>query len=196
MPLRFATERPNGAALVRAGLNRIAARRGPLTAAAVDFSALQLKPPHAVYDLHADEIANGGGLASAHLTNLRYLVEAPTGPVAAAEVHSDASGAATLLANVDYGPYVGATARALDHLANLDEVRAGSYEGRLLRFSAIYLVAIWLKADSGEADIIYPLAPAPDQLQAEKPYSVDEFLQAIMPLAKKRATTAGSPTMP
>jgi hypothetical protein len=38
---------------------------------------------------------------------------------------------------------------------------AGSYEVRLLRFSAIALMALWLKPDAGGADIIYPMDPAP-----------------------------------
>jgi hypothetical protein len=70
-------------------------------------------------------------------------------------------------------------------------VGAASYEVRLLRFSAIALMALWLKPDSGAADIIYPLAPAPDGLQAERAYAVDEFLAAIVPLAQKRIGSAG-----
>jgi hypothetical protein len=196
MPLRFAIEPQDGSELVRAGLNRLAARRSHVSMRAVDFSAVQLKPPHAIYDLRADEIANGAGLASAHATGFRYLVEAPSGTVAAAEVHADASGRATLLANVNYGPFVAATARALDQLAKLNQVRAGSYEVRLLRFSAILLMAIWLKSDTGDPDIIYPLAPAPDVLQADKPCSADDFLKAIMPVAKARAAKKASPAVP
>ncbi len=65
------------------------------------------------------------------------------------------------MANINYGPFVEATARALSQVATLSAVGAGSYEVRLLRFSAIALMALWLKPDSGGADIIYPLAPAP-----------------------------------
>jgi len=88
------------------------------------------------------------------------------------------------------------TARALDQLAKLNQVRAGSYEVRLLRFSAILLMAIWLKSDTGDPDIIYPLAPAPDVLQADKPCSADDFLKAIMPVAKARAAKKASPAVP
>jgi hypothetical protein len=95
------------------------------------------------------------------------------------------------LANVNHGPYVEATARALAQVATLSAVGAGSYEVRLLRFSAIGLMALWLKPDAGGADIIYPLAPAPDGLQAERAYSVDEFLQVIVPLAQKRVGASG-----
>src|SRR5260221_9101905 len=71
--------------------------------------------------------------------------------------HTDASGTATLLANLNYGVFVGATASAIVELTNMDVVRTGSYEARVLRLSAIGLMAIWLRADAGaDKDIIYP----------------------------------------
>jgi hypothetical protein len=191
MPLHFATEPKNGTALVQKALSKLATRPSPLSERAVDFNALQVQQPHAVYDLRADAIAHGDGLASAKASGFRYLIGTGGTTVAAAEVLADANGNATLLANVNHGPYVEATARALAQVATLSAVGAGSYEVRLLRFSAIGLMALWLKADAGGADIIYPLAPAPDGLQAERAYSVDEFLQAIIPLAQKRVGASG-----
>jgi hypothetical protein len=191
MPLHFATEPKNGTALVQKALSKLATRPSPLSERAVDFNALQVQQPHAVYDLRADAIAHGDGLASAKASGFRYLIGTGGATVAAAEVLADANGNATLLANVNHGPYVEATARALAQVATLSAVGAGSYEVRLLRFSAIGLMALWLKPDAGGADIIYPLAPAPDGLQAERAYSVDEFLQAIVPLAQKRVGASG-----
>ena len=191
MPLHFATEPKNGTALVQKALSKLGTRPSPLSERAVDFNALQVQQPHAVYDLRADAIAHGDGLASAKASGFRYLIGTGGTTVAAAEVLADANGNATLLANVNHGPYVEATARALAQVATLSAVGAGSYEVRLLRFSAIGLMALWLKPDAGGADIIYPLAPAPDGLQAERAYSVDEFLQAIVPLAQKRVGASG-----
>lgn len=193
MSLHFATEPKNGTALVQKGLNRLSTRTSPLSGRAVDFSALQVQQPHAVYDLRADAVARGGGLASASASSFRYLVQAGGANIAAAEVLADATGTATLLANLNYGPYVEATARALAQVATLTSVSAGSYEVRLLRFSAIALMALWLKPDSGGADIIYPLAPAPEGLQAEQQYSADDFMKAIRPLAQKRAAASKVP---
>jgi hypothetical protein len=191
MPLHFATEPKNGTALVQKALSKLATRPSPLSERAVDFNALQVQQPHAVYDLRADAIAHGDGLASAKASGFRYLIGTGGTTVAAAEVLADANGNATLLANVNHGPYVEATARALAQVATLSAVGAGSYEVRLLRFSAIGLMALWLKPDAWGADIIYPLAPAPDGLQAERAYSADEFLQAIVPLAQKRVGASG-----
>lgn len=195
MPLRFATEPANGTELVRSGLDKLSARpASPL--GDVDFGSLSVSAPHAVYDLRADAVANGGGLASAVFTGYRYLVDAGGAPVAAAEVQADDSGAARLLANINYGPYVAATAQGLTRVESLPTVSSGEYEVRLLRFSAAAVMALWLKPDSGEPDIIYPLPPTPPGLEAERPYSDGEFIEAVMPVARRRAAAIGQTTLP
>jgi hypothetical protein len=196
MPIHYASEPANGSALVQKGLERLGTRPNALTAKAIDLSALQLSPPHAVYDLRADTVASGGGLASATHTGFRYLVSGGGANLAGAEVQVDKTGAASLLANINYGPYVEATAHALTQAGTLPSVAAGSFEARLLRFSAIALLALWLKSDSGGADIFYPLAPAPEGLKAEQPYSEAEFFNAIRPLAEKRATKKEKASVP
>jgi hypothetical protein len=193
MPLQFAAEPPNGTELVRSGLAKLSARPVNPLGDHVDSGSLNLSSPHAVYDLRADAVASGGGLASAAFAGYRYLVEAGDEPVAAAEVHVDDAGTASLLANINYGPYVAATAQALGRVESLPEVNSGQYEVRLLRFSAAAVMALWLKSD-GEADIIYPLPPTPPGLDAERPYSADEFIEAVMPLARRRAATGHTTT--
>lgn len=191
MPLQFAPESKSSTAVVRAGLARLVQRENALGLASEALGTLEVVTPHSIYDLRADEIANGGGLETAHASGTRYLVTAGGGPLAAAEVQADTSGQ-PLLTNLNYGPYVAATASAFASLNALAAVGQASYEARLLRFSAIYLVAIWLKAQGKGNDLIYVVAPAPSALQAEKPYSVEDFLAAIRPLAKKRASNKQS----
>ena len=195
MPLRYAAEPANGSDLVRSGLNRLSTRTSHLTGRGVDVNALQVTQPHAVYDLRADAVA-GGGLESAVFSGFRYLVSDGDTAVAAAEVQADTAGNATLLANLNYGPFVAATAQALPKVAALAPVSAGSYEVRALRFAAIGLMALWLKPDSGGTDIIYPLAPAPPGLQADEPYTADDFFRAVRPQAQKRAAESGRATVP
>ncbi len=191
MALRSVTEPSNGTSLVSISLKRLAKRKNPLSEKGVDIESLQIHPPQAVYDLHADEIAAGQGIGSAHATGFRYLIGPLDTPAAAAEVVTDRSGAAQLVANISYGPFVASSARALRQITNLSQTKSGSYEIRLLRFSALPVLALWLKADAGGTDIVYPLAPAPAALQAEKAYSPEEFLAAIMPLTKVRAQSHG-----
>ena len=187
MPLHFAAPPANGTTLVQAGLNRLSTRTSPLSGRVVDFSTLELSQPHAVYDLRVNAVAAGGGLESATQTGFRYLVTGGGATVAAAEVLSDAAGNATLLANINYGPFVEATAQALTKVAALPSAGATSYEVRLLRCAPIYLIALWLKPDSGTGDIIYPLAPTPPGLQAGQSYTAADFIGAILPLAEMRA---------
>lgn len=195
MAIHFATEPANGASLVQQGMERLAARPDHPLARVAASKSLQVVQPHAVYDLRADEVASGGGLASAVKTGFRYLVEADGGNVAAGEVQTDSEGTAKLLANINFGPYVKATAEALPKVQSLPEVSSGSFELRLLRFSAAFLVALWLKPDTGHGDILYPLAPAPAGLEADRPYSEQELFQVLRPIAQRR-TESKAPSIP
>ena len=186
MPIRFAPEPQNGSALVRAGLERLTGRDNHLKLTREGLAGVAADSPHAVYDLRADEIAAGGGLDKAHASGVRYLVRAGGTATAAAEVQTDANGAASLLANINSGPYVQATAEAFEALRAHEALAKATYEVRLLRFSAIYLVALWLKPERGP-DLVYPLAPAPPELQAGRTYNAEEFLEAIRPAARRRA---------
>lgn len=196
MAIHYASEPANGSTLVRASLAQVSSRPSPLSSRGVDFNALALSEPHAVYDLRADAVAGGGGLFSARHTGFRYLVSSGSAHVAAAEVLTDHAGAANLVANINYGPFVEATARGLEKAGAHPPVAAGSYEARLLRFSAIGMVALWLKPDAGGADIFFPLAPAPAGLEAERPYSEAELFAAIRPLAERRTSKQDKASVP
>jgi hypothetical protein len=186
MPLQFVAGPANGANLVHEGLGEVLARRSPLSGLGVAHDEVSIDRPHEVYDLRADELANGATLDSARLSGYRYLVGGGDSPVAAGEVLTDANGEASVLANLNYGRFVQATADALAKVERVEAVGRHPYTVRLLRCAAIYVMALWLKAD-GEPDIVFPLAPAPPPLEAERPYSADEFLAAIVPLARTRA---------
>ena len=189
MSLRFVEEPESGTQHVRSGLNRLSSRRNQLSSVVEDFSSLEVSRPHPVYDLRADAIARGEGLESASLSGVRYLVGDGNRTLAAAEVSIDEDGSATRLANINYGPYVQSTVQTLTEVAAHNAVASGSYEVRLLRFSAIYLVALWLKSDSGEADMIYPLAPAPPGFDTAQAYTTEGFVEIVRPLAQERVAT-------
>ena len=102
------------------------------------------------------------------------------------EVHADANGSAALLANINYGPFVAASSTALARASQLFSATTGSFEARILRISALSLMAPWLKSDSGTGDVLYPLAPAPSGINAAQNYTAEEFMKAILPLARHR----------
>lgn len=196
MAIHYVAEPANGTSLVRASMEKVLTRPSPISGRGIDFHALTVSEPHAVYDLRANEVAAGRMLSSAQPTGFRYLVNQNGTQVAAAEVLADESGAAKLVANINYGQFVAATAKGLAQAASLQPVTAGSFEARLLRFAAIGLMALWLKPDAGGADIVYPLAPAPAGLQAERAYTEAEFFTAVRSLAEQRATKTEKASVP
>lgn len=196
MPLHYDIGPQDGPAVVLSGLQRLATRKNHPKLDAVGMAAVTVGTPHAIYDLHADEIAKGGGLETAHATGFRYLVTRAGAPIAAAEVHLGGTGKPSLLANLNYGPYVAATAGAVADLARSEAAQPSVYEVRFLRFSAIYVGALWLKSVDGGADVIVPLAPAPRGLEVGKRYSAEDFLGAIRPLAQTRVQKADITKVP
>jgi len=91
-------------------------------------------------------------------------------------------------------PYAGATAiaAAIEQLASLPQVRAGSYEIRLLSIpcpplanSSVFDV-VWLKSDTGQPDLIYQLPggnsklPLPYHLEVGKLYLGQDFEKIIL----------------
>jgi hypothetical protein len=185
MALVFAPHPEEDPELVRERLRRIARRKNPLSGVVDDVETLEIDRPHTVWDLRADAVARGEGIASATPAGTRYLIADAGAAVAAAEVTHD--GPAGQVHAVNYGPHVSATEHALADLATPLAAGGGDHEVRLLRFAAIYLVAVWLVARGVGADVFYVLPPAPGGLVAEHRYSVDELFEAIVPLARERA---------
>ena len=196
MPLQFAAESENARSMIQSALSRAAARPAPLGAREVDVGAANLTQPHPVYDLRADAIASGGGLAAATQSGVRYIIDQGGVAVAAAEVRTDDAGHATALANLNYGPYVEATQRQLSRLGGASEVQGAAYEARVLRCAAVYLMAVWLRPASGGADLLYPLPPAPAGLEAGRQYSEQELLAAVRPLAERRVMQKDEAKLP
>jgi hypothetical protein len=152
-----------------------------------------LASPHAVYNLGLDALAKPGALAAAPMTAWRYLVEDAGKAVASAEVGVDGKGAVRGLDHVNEGPFVKATAAAQKAAAKLPQVRDGKFEARIIRVSALYVMALWLKDLEGADDVVVPMAPAPPFLNANTPYTEREFLKALAGPAKARAAFSNAP---
>jgi hypothetical protein len=195
MPLQYLSDAKTRPDLVRAGVHEVLGRRGPLSGQGIAVDQVQVERPHDVYDLRAETVAAGGGLDTAEKTGQRYLVHAGAELIAAGEV-VPGNGGEQILANLNYGVFVPATAEAIGDLEAMDVVSNHQFEVRLLRCASVYVMAVWLKSKKGRKDIIYPLSPAPPPIEAAHPYSPDEFMDLIRPLAKRRADEAAAPTVP
>jgi len=82
------------------------------------------------------------------------------------------------------GPYVTATERALIQA----EALVTPYQPRLLSVPQLYMLTLWLHADTeadgastapDPEDLLVPLAPAPPGIAANRPYRVADLLPVI-----------------
>ena len=151
-----------------------------------DFGGLQVLPPLARYNLLIPETTATSAL-SVQAEGWEYLVKSSLRSgegVAAVSVRTTATGNSQML-SLQYENIAGPEVRALEKLAALEQIRSGSYEVRLLQVFGLVgnnpVQIIWLKPDSGDADLFYePLSPNPNlssKLQFEKLYSREDFLK-------------------
>jgi hypothetical protein len=191
MIFRVPTVPSDGIDVVREGLGRFSAPDTAIIAGSARHTADEsprIDHPHPVYELDAQAVAGGGTLDTARLTGFRYVVEEGAGPASFAELRVDAADPAPRMTMRGYGLYAEALIGGLAQVEKLPAVAAGSYELRVLRCSAIYLVALWLRGEQGAPDIVYALAPAPQGIEPGHPYSADEFMKIVRPLVQARTT--------
>jgi hypothetical protein len=135
--------------------------------------------PQQVFRLDVDDLKSRRGLDAARSTGWRYLVEVGEKVVAAAQTKTT-KGGGHAFANLNEGPFVGGTLRALTAVDRLDDTAAGGDgepEVRLLQVPALYFVGLWLHGAGG--DTIVPVAPAPFGLEAERAYPAEEVLARL-----------------
>jgi hypothetical protein len=185
MPIRFSTAPDEAERLARAAVHEVA-DTAPWRAAATGPDTVALTTPHVVHGIGLDALAARQPLTGAAPVAWQFLVETPTGPVASTEVALDATGEPTAFTQLNEGPFVQATTAALDTARRVPEVVRGDYELRVLRIPALYLVALWLKDRGGTEDLFLPLDPAPEFIEAGRPYRGDELLDALAGPARSR----------
>lgn len=149
--------------------------------------------PHPVYTLGLQDIVDGRGLQAATLTSWRFLLQQGGNTVAALELAVDKQSGAMSFAGVNAGPFVDSTAAALGPHFDQLTPEPGDWAVRLLRIPALYMYAVWLADTTAGKDLLIPLAPAPDGIQAGRPYSWDELSEVLLPVARSKLS-AGNPS--
>jgi hypothetical protein len=172
---------------IRAGVARLAARPEYRERALRGAEGVDVAAPHDVYTVGLAALAAGGGLEAAEPVGRRVLLMRAADAVGTAEL-DDPDGAGGLSANE--GPFAEATASAIARVESWPEVADGDYELRVLRLPALYLMALWLKDESGERDLIVPLDPAPAGIEAGRGYDADELLAELRERARSRLEDA------
>ena len=183
--LRFAPEPANGAgaAAVKGALGWVRQSvsreyKGP----ASDLDSLQVLPPVALYRMDVEGLASGRGLKPGPKADCYlYLIRASGHDVGTMWTTVDDSGKAEA-GSLDMGLISEIIGRAHERLPLFEEVRAGSYEVRLLFYSDGSFTALWLRSDFGGQDLIYPVGFGPHH---ERLFTVPEFLAEFVPRVKK-----------
>jgi hypothetical protein len=188
MAIRTLTPPTQALDLVREALVRIINQKGvgPSPLAGLSLDQLCAGAPQLVYDGSLRAIANRGGLDQVRFSGYRYLLFKDNQAIAAAEVAVGPTGGVSEVSGINFGPFVIGTVTAIQQAEVLPTVGERSYELRLLRIAAMYVMAIWLKGDPGTGDILIPLSPAPDYLTPGKAYSPTEFFEILQPKATAR----------
>jgi hypothetical protein len=187
MGMRFIEPPDRAAEMLRAHMGRLARHpRAPQLLRETSRRAIRSVEPHGVYDLRVDELAAGRGLEATRKSAVRFHVLARGEPFAAAEVLLDEDGGSALVASVNYGPFAAGTAQALRALARRPQLASETYEVRLLRCAPIYLMALWLKAETDGLDVVAPIGPAPTGLDPDQLYTPERFMAAVqVPIARR-----------
>jgi hypothetical protein len=144
---------------------------------------LDLSTPHQVFTLGLNDITSGAGLAAAQPVGWRYLVMDSGQLIASAETALAPDGS-NEVSQFTEGPFVAATDKVLHDLRKLPQLEAAGFELRLLRISALYVMALWLHAPA--TDLLVPLPPSPIKKDG-KPMPPTEFFADLAELASSTA---------
>lgn len=156
--------------------------------------ALALDQPHQVLNLGLSDLVAGRGLDAAKPSGWRYLVTEGGNAVAAAEAVPSEGGGGHVFSAFNQGPFVAATAQALQRAAALPEVAGGSYEARVLHVPALHAMALWLHPQQGGGDLVIPLAPSPVAAPAGQPVAAAEYLRELAAKAASVGAQSQEPT--
>jgi hypothetical protein len=159
--------------------------------------ALDIEAPHPVYVLGLDQVLAGAELAKAVPVGWRYLLRQGNGEVvAAAQTLTDAGGQAAF-ASFNSGPYVASTSQALDTATEYADGGAGggeAWEPRVLHVPALHAMGLWLHTEAETTDVVLPLPPVPPGIDADRRYTVPEYLAALQDIAGSVQPTTASDT--
>jgi hypothetical protein len=144
--------------------------------------------PVRAYNLGADAIAAGKGLAAAQPTGWLVTLSAdgeargtielvPSKPARKGETPSTA----VRFGGFSTGPLHRELAAAID-TASKDAGRSKVHLA-VLRAPALYLLALWLRDDHG--DRLVPISPSPPPLKAGESYPADRALNSLQKAAKR-----------
>jgi len=89
------------------------------------------------------------------------------------------------LGDLNEGPFVAGTDKAIRRAEMLPEVQNGRFEAFLLVVPALYVAALWLQDRDGDADLLLTIPPSNPALEPYAPMTSAAFLDIVRNLARK-----------
>ncbi|MFD9544396.1 hypothetical protein [Streptomyces sp. NPDC060022] len=142
-----------------------------------------------------DRIVPDDSTPRTRLAGWRFLIRSGERAVAAADTMLTADG--WTFSHFFEGPYIASTELAVRQA----DSAASHYQPRLLSVPELYMLTLWLHADTeadagggtlAPTDVLVPLAPAPPGITAHRPHRVSDLL----PVMTMRVTPAPLPGLP
>ncbi|WP_175410582.1 hypothetical protein [Streptomyces sp. TRM64462] len=183
MPLHVSQAPPSALNSVLAALGSPTAREAGTPALRSVPGPLTAEVPLPVHVL--DVAGPGAGPAGAPRTRLvgwRFLIRGGELSLAAADTVPSAGDWA--FSHFFEGPYIASTERALRQA----EAAQSVWQPRLLSVPELYMITLWLHADTSAepaegaldgADVLIPLAPAPPGIAAHRPHRAADLLPRL-----------------
>jgi len=130
------------------------------------------------YNLGLEDLARERDMKRAKEVGWRYLLKEDQEVIASVDILTKRN-EQPVFAQTNEGPYVRGISKALTSVTETEVVQRKDFEARVLTIPALRIVALWLKDDDGNEDIIMPIEPTPPPLVANKEMSVEEFLEVV-----------------
>ena len=138
-----------------------------------------MSPPMAVVYLSRDDLRGDKGIDGVQPAAWRQLVRLGGEPVGLSDVVVDPS-EGPQFTQLNYGPFV----KSVADVVARPERSVDTFNGqvRMLEIPALYTVALWY--DGPKENLVIPLDPAPEPLDAGREYPVDDFLEIVRRMAR------------
>lgn len=171
----------------------LAEAAGPLGGATRSLSAapaqaLEAPEPLPVFVITPEQILQGSFLKNALHQGWSYTVFRENVPIAGAELAQNANEEDLHFSHFSEGPFVEATVSAVAKAEILSQEVEYDFELRLLRFPALYLMAVWLHSET--RDLFIPMGPTHHLFEANRAYEQGEFDQRLLEAAKESLALA------
>ena len=188
MPLIFKEEPKEVTDIVKRHLDRMTSKMAfstPKLAQLLTEKPIEPFPtqPLPVYNMGLEDLAVKPDSKLAVHTGWRFLLKQENEVIASAETVFD-SDQNPKFAQINEGPLVAGTVKALKNAKDLEEIEEGEYEVRFLLIPALYVAVLWLVDKKKNVDLAIPVAPTISPLEPNKVISMKELMDTLQKTAK------------